>query len=266
MRRFHIMDSMFKTPSYDLTGKVALVTGATRGIGYAIAAEFAAAGASVVITSRNPADCARVQKEFENKGYKCLGLSVDVAETDKIDTLVHEIVDHLGHIDILVNNAGIGGKEAPIFDITPEEWDKTQDIDLKGLYFCAKAVAMQMKNQGTGGRIINMASAGGILAPKYVSVYGAAKAAVIHVTKIMANEWARYNINVNSIAPGYIATDMTKDVMADEKNASAVLKKISLRRFGEVDDVAGVALFLATEASRYLTGVLIPVDGGMTIS
>lgn len=260
------MDNLFKTPTYDLAGRVALVTGATRGIGYAIAAEFAAAGASVVITSRKPADCARVQKEFEEKGYKCLGLSVDISEIDKIDSLVQEIVDKLGHIDILVNNAGIGGKEAPIFDITPEEWDQTQNIDLKGLYFCAKAVAMQMKVQGTGGRIINMASAGGILAPKYVSVYGAAKAAVIHVTKIMANEWARYGINVNSIAPGYITTDMTKDVMADEKNAAAVLKKISLRRFGEVADVADVALFLATEASKYLTGVLIPVDGGMTIS
>lgn len=260
------MDNLFKTPTYDLTGKVALVTGATRGIGYAIAAELAAAGAAVVITSRTPADCARVQKEFEEKGYMCLGISIDISEINKINSLVKEIVGKLGHIDILVNNAGIGGKEAPIFDITPEEWDQTQSIDLKGLYFCAKAVAMQMKSQGTGGRIINLASVAGILAPKYVSVYGAAKAAVIHLTKIMANEWARYSINVNSIAPGYISTDMTKDVMADEKNASAVLKKIGLRRFGEVDDVADVALFLATEASKYVTGVLIPIDGGMTIS
>lgn len=259
------MDDIFKKPAYDLTGKVALVTGATRGIGYAIAAEFAAAGAAVVVTSRNASDCARVQQEFDNVGYKCLGLAVDVSDVDKIDHLVSEIVSMLGHIDILVNNAGIGGKEAPIFDITPLEWDQTHNIDLKGVYFCAKAVALQMKSQGTGGRIINMASAAGILAPKYISVYGSAKAAVIHLTKIMANEWARYGINVNAIAPGYITTDMTKDVMADEKNASAVLKKIGLRRFGEVGDVADVALFLATEASKYMTGVLIPVDGGMVI-
>ncbi len=245
---------------------MALVTGATRGIGYAIAAEFAAAGASVVITSRKQADCARVQKDFEAHGYRCLGLSADVSETGKIEGLIAEVVDNFGHLDILVNNAGIGGKEAPILNITPEEWDQTLDIDLKGLYFCSQAAARQMKWQGNGGRIINMASAAGILAPKYVSVYGAAKAAVIHMTKIMANEWARYGINVNCIAPGYITTDMTKDVMADEKNASVVLKKIGLRRFGEVDDVADVALFLATEASKYLTGVLIPVDGGMTIS
>ena len=260
------MDNIFRTPVYDLTGKVALVTGATRGIGYGIAAVFAAAGASVVITSRNPADCARVQHEFEEKGRTCLGIAVDVSDTQKIDAIVKEAASHFGHIDILVNNAGVGGKEAPIFDMTPEEWDQTHSIDLKGVYFCARAVALQMKAQGTGGRIINLASAAGILAPKYISVYGAAKAAVIHLTKIMANEWARYGINVNAIAPGYISTDMTKDVMADEKNASVVLKKIGLRRFGEVGDVADVALFLATDASKYLTGVLIPVDGGMVIS
>ena len=260
------MDNIFRIPSYDLEGKVALVTGSTRGIGNAIAAEFAAAGATAVITGRKPADCARVQREFEDHGYKCLGIASDISDIGGIDALIAEIADKLGRVDILVNNAGIGGKETPIFDITPEEWDQTHNTDLKGLYFCAKAAAMQMKAQGTGGRIINMASAAGILAPKYVSVYGAAKAAVIHLTKIMANEWARYGINVNAIAPGYISTDMTKEVMADEKNASAVLRKIGFRRFGEPADVAGVALFLATEASKYMTGVTVPVDGGMTIA
>jgi len=255
-----------KNPTYDLTGKVALVTGSTRGIGNAIASVFAEAGAAVTIVGRKPADCARVQKEFEDKGYQCFGVSADMGDMDSITNLVDAVAGRFGHIDILVNNAGIGGKEAPILNISTEEWDETLNTNLKGLYFCSKAVAALMKSQGTGGRIINMASAAGIIAPKYVSVYGAAKAAVIHLTKIMANEWARYNINVNAIAPGYITTDMTKDVMANEKNAAAVLSKISLRRFGEVDDVTGVALFLATEASKYLTGVLIPVDGGMTIS
>jgi len=249
-----------------MTGKVAIVTGSTRGIGNAIATGFAAAGAAVVIVGTKQETCQKVQSEFEKRGYQCLGVSADMGDTDSIGRLVSEAVSRFGHIDVLVNNAGIGGKEAPILDISPGEWDNTIDINLKGLYFCSQAVAAQMKEQGTGGRIINMASAAGIIAPKYVSVYGAAKAAVIHLTKIMANEWARYNINVNAIAPGYIATDMTKGVMADEKNASAVLKKISLRRFGEVSDVAGVALFLATEASGYITGVLIPVDGGMTIN
>jgi NAD(P)-dependent dehydrogenase (short-subunit alcohol dehydrogenase family) len=260
------MENLFKIPAFDLTGKVALVTGGTRGIGYGIAAGFAAAGATVVVFSRNQADCDRVQREFEDKGHRCFGLALDVSDVDSIEPTVAKVAALAGHIDILVNNAGVGGKEAPILDIGPDEWDRTHDINLKGLYFMARACAARMKAQGTGGRVINMASAAGIIAPKYVSVYGAAKAAVIHVTKIMANEWARYGINVNAIAPGYISTEMTKGVMADEKNATAVLKKISLRRFGEADDVSGVALFLATEASKYVTGTLIPVDGGMTIN
>lgn len=219
------MSDFFKCPSYDLTSKVALVTGGVRGIGRAIASGFAAAGASVIITGTNPDRCAQAQSEFEEAGYQCLGMAANVSGVNNIERLVHEAVERFGHIDILVNNAGIGGKEAPILDITAEEWDKTHDINLKGLYFCSKAVAAQMKAQGTGGRIINMSSSAGIAAPKYVSVYGATKAAVIHLTKIMANEWARYGINVNALAPGYIVTDMTKDVMADEKNASVVFKK-----------------------------------------
>jgi len=260
------MSDLYKLPTYDLKEKVAIVTGSTRGIGHAIACGFAAAGACVVIVGTKPDVCARTQKEFEEKGYNCLGISANMGDVSSIENLIDKVVERFGKIDILVNNAGIGGKEAPILNISPDEWDETLNINLKGLYFCSKAVAAHMKKQGTGGRIINMASAAGILAPRYVSVYGSSKAAVIHLTKIMANEWARYNINVNTIAPGYIATDMTKDVMADEKNADAVLKKIALRRFGDTDDVVGTALFLATEASKYVTGVLIPVDGGMTIN
>lgn len=252
-------------PTYDLTGKVAIVTGGTRGLGYGIAKTLAHYGAAVVVTSRKQADCDKVQAEFESEGHPCLGVATDASIAADRENLVAKAVERFGHIDILVNNAGVGGNEAPIFDITEEDWDKTHSINLKGTYFTAQAVAKQMKEQGTGGRIINTSSAAGIIYPKYASVYGAAKAAVTHMTKIMANEWARYNINVNVIAPGYIETDMTKDVMADEKNSSAVLKKIAFRRFGQLDDVAGVVLFLATDASKYVTGVLIPVDGGLTI-
>ena len=241
------------------------MTGGARGIGYAVAAGCAAAGAAVAIIDKEPSECSRVQKEFEAGGYKCLGAAADISDVNMIEGVIADIAAKLGRIDVLINNAGAGGKEAPIFDITPGEWDHTHNVNLKGLYFCSRAAAMQMKALGAGGRIINMASAAGILAPKYVSVYGAAKAAVIHLTKIMANEWARYGINVNAMAPGFIVTDMTKNVMDDEKNAAAVLRKIGLRRFGEVEDVTGVALFLATEASKYITGAVIPVDGGMTI-
>lgn len=255
-----------KIPTYDLTDKVAIVTGGTRGLGFGIASVMAAYGATVVITDLKTEDCEKAQSELQAMGYKAMGIVSNAAKIEDTENLVKVVVEKFGHIDILVNNAGIGGVEKPIFDITENEWDKTIDVDLKGVYFTSKIIAMQMKEQGTGGRIVNLGSAAGIMAPKYTSVYAAAKSAVIHLTKIMANEWARYGINVNAIAPGYIMTEMTKDVMADEKNSSVVLKKIAFRRFGEVSDVAGVVLFLVTEASKYLTGVLIPIDGGLVIS
>lgn len=261
------MEKLGKAFNYDLTGKVAIITGSTRGIGNGIAKAFAACGASVVVTGRKQDACDKAAAEIEALGGgKAIGVATEVTKSEDRANLIAKTVEKFGRLDILINNAGVGGKEAPILTIEEDEWDHTLDADLKSLYFISKLAAAQIKEQGTGGRIINMASAAGIKAPKYASVYGAAKAAVIHLTKIMANEWARYGINVNSIAPGYIATDMTKDVMANEKNAEVVKRMIALRRFGEVDDVAGVALFLSTEASKYVTGVLIPVDGGMTIN
>ena len=167
-----------------------------------------------------------------------------------------------GHIDGLINNAGVTVPESPIFEVTEKAWDFVHDVDLKGLYFTSQVVAESMKEHG-GGRIVNLCSAAGIMTPKYVSVYGAAKAGVRHLTGIMAKEWARWGINVNAVAPGYIKTDMIKDMLANEKNAEVVLKSIPLRRYGEVKDVARVILFLVTEASEYLTGLVIPIDGGM---
>jgi len=245
---------------FSLEEKTAVVTGAFQGVGYAVSERLRRAGAAVVMLDINRGITEKA------RGLSAGGVVLDVRDEEAVRDAMNAVAAEHGRIDILVNNAGIGGKEAPILDITPDEWDATHDINLKGLYFMSQACVKRMKEQGTGGRIINMASAAGIIAPKYVSVYGAAKAAVAHLTKIMANEWARYGINVNCVAPGYVTTDMTKDVMADEKNAEAVLKKISLRRYGEPEDVSGVVLFLATEASSYVTGVLIPIDGGMTIN
>ncbi|SMC77054.1 SDR family NAD(P)-dependent oxidoreductase [Papillibacter cinnamivorans] len=247
----------------ELEGKVAIVTGSTRGIGRAIAEALAGAGASVVVTSRNQQDCDRTAAELETLGHSALGISIDASVPERVQTLVAKTTEHFGRLDILVNNAGIGGEEKPILDMTETEWDKTLSINLKGAYFTAQAAARQMKAQGTGGRIVNIVSLAGILAPKYASPYSAAKAGLMHLTKIMANEWARYGIRVNAVAPGYIETDMTRDLMADEKNAKAVMSKIALRRFGKASDVAGAVLFLVSGASDYVTGVTIPVDGGM---
>lgn len=259
------MSAGIKIPTYDLSGKVAIITGSTRGIGNAIAKVFAAYGCAVVITGRKQKTCDKAAAEIVAAGGKAIGVATEITNSEHRENLINKTVEKFGKVDILINNAGVGGKEGPILETEENEWDTTMDADLKSLFFLSKLFAAQVKEQGTGGRIVNMASAAGIKAAKYTSAYACAKAAVIHLTKVMANEWARYGINVNSVAPGYIITDMTKDVMANEKNAVAVMKMIAMRRFGEVDDVAGVALFLCTDASKYITGVLIPVDGGMTI-
>ena len=257
--------------TYDLTGKVAIITGSTRGIGHAIAETMATYGAKVVITGRKQAACDEVAAALAAKGLDAFGVATEVTNPEHRENLIAKTVEHYGRVDILVNNAGIGGTPKNMIDQDETAFDETMDADLKALYFLSQLAARQMKAQGREGdenpyRIINMASAAGIKAPRGDTLYGAAKAAVIHLTKIMANELARYGITVNAIAPGYVVTDMTKGVMADEKNAEAVKKMISLRRYAQPEEIAGVANFLASPAGGYVTGVLIPVDGGMTIN
>ena len=248
---------------YDLTGKVAIITGSTRGIGNAIAKLMAKNGAAVVITGRKQEACDKVAAEIEAEGGKAIGVATSVDDPASRENLVKTTVEKLGRIDILVNNAGIT-KDAQFYDTI-------MNADLKAVYFMSQLVARQMKEQGREPgvdpyRIINMSSAAGIKSPRGDTVYGAAKAAVTHLTRIMANELARYGITCNAIAPGYVLTDMTKDVMADEKNVAAVTKMISLRRYAMPVEIATVAAFLASPAAAYITGVLIPVDGGMTIN
>jgi NAD(P)-dependent dehydrogenase (short-subunit alcohol dehydrogenase family) len=250
-------------PSYDLTGKVAVVTGSAKGIGYEVAGVLAAAGAKVVIADLKQEQCEESAKALCEEGLEAIGVSVDVSKKESVKQMIGQVASKYGTIDILINNAGVTVPESPIFDVTEEAWDFVHNVDLKGLYFTSQAVAEAMKESGNGGRIVNLCSAAGIMTPKYVSVYGAAKAGVAHLTKIMAKEWARFGINVNAVAPGYVNTDMIKGMLENEKNATVVLKSIPMRRYGEVKDVAGVILFLVTEASSYLTGVIIPIDGGM---
>ena len=262
----------FIAPKYDLTGKVAVITGSTRGIGNAIATTMAYYGANVVVTGRKQDACDKAAAEIEAMGRgKAIGVATEVTIAEHRENLIRTTVEKFGRIDILVNNAGVGGTPVNMLDQTEETFDHFMDADLKALYFLSQLAGNQMKAQGREGeenpyRIINMASAAGIKAPRGDTIYGAAKAAVIHLTKIMANGLARYGITVNAIAPGYVVTDMTKGVMADEKNANAVKKMISLRRYAQPTEIAGVANFLASDAGGYITGVLIPVDGGMTIN
>ena len=261
----------FNLPTYDLTGKVAIITGSTRGIGKAIAQTMAGYGASVVITGRKQAQCDAVAAEIEAEGGKALGVATDVTSAEARENLIAKTVEKFGRLDILVNNAGLGGEPRKMLDMDEDYFDKYVDADLKGLYFMSQAAARQMKEQGCEKgthpyRIINLSSAAGIKSPIGDTVYGSLKAAVAHLTRIMANELARFGITVNAVAPGYVLTDMTKDVMADEKNVAAVTRMISLRRYAMPEEMAGVINFVASPAGGYMTGVLIPVDGGMTIN
>ena len=256
---------------YELTDKVAIITGSTRGIGNAIARVMAELGATVVITGRKQEACDKVAEEIIAAGGKAIGVATSVDDPASRENLVKTTVEKCGRIDILVNNAGVGGTPKNLIDVEEEYYDKIMDADLKGVYFMSQLVARQMKAQGRPEgvdpyRIINLSSAAGIKSPRGDTVYGAAKAAVSHLTRIMANELARYGITCNAIAPGYVMTDMTKDVMADEANVKAVTRMISLRRYAVPEEMATVAAFLCSDAAAYITGVLIPIDGGMTIN
>lgn len=254
--------------SYELTDKVAIITGSTRGIGLEIARTMIHYGAKVVITGRKQEACDKVAAEL---GPNAFGVATDVTSAEARENLVAKTVEKFGRVDILVNNAGTGGQPKKMVDMDEEYFDHYVDADFKGLYFMSQAVAKQMVAQGCEKgthpyRIINLSSAAGIKSPIGDTVYGSLKAAVTHLTRIMANELARYGITVNAVAPGYVLTDMTKDVMADEKNVAAVTRMISLRRYAQPEEIAGVINFLASPAGGYITGQLIPVDGGMTIN
>jgi NAD(P)-dependent dehydrogenase (short-subunit alcohol dehydrogenase family) len=257
--------------TYELTGKVAIITGSTRGIGNAIAHTMGKYGAKVVITGRKQDACDKAAAELEAEGITALGVACEVTKTEDREALIAKTVEKFGRIDILVNNAGLGGQPKKLIDMDEQYFDNYVDADLKGLYFMSQLAARQMKEQGRPEgenpyRIINLSSAAGIKAPIGDTVYGSCKAAVTHLTKIMANELARFGILCNAVAPGYVLTDMTKDVMADEKNVAAVTRMISVRRYAQPEEIAAVISFLASPAAGYVTGVLIPVDGGMTIN
>jgi 2-deoxy-D-gluconate 3-dehydrogenase len=261
----------FELPSYRLDGKVAIITGSTRGIGNAIAHTMAGFGAAVVITGRKQEQCDAVAAEIIAEGGKALGVATDVTSAESRQNLIEKTVAEFGRLDILVNNAGVGGTPKKLIDMDEGFYDNIMNADLKAVYFLSQLAAQQMKAQGCEKgthpyRIINMSSAAGIKSPIGDTVYGSAKAAVTHLTRIMANELARFGITCNTVAPGYVLTDMTKDQMADEKNAAAVQRMIALRRYAMPVEMASVVNFVASPAGGYLTGVLIPVDGGMTIN
>ncbi len=243
---------------FSLSGKVAVITGANTGIGQAIALALAGAGADIACVGRSTADesCAKAQA----LGRRAINITADLGTIDPIDRVINETLSQLGGLDILVNNAGII-RRADSVDFTEADWDAVIDTNLKSTFFLAQAAGRHMIAQGSG-KIINIASMlsfqGGIRVPSYT----ASKSGVAGLTKLLANEWAAKGVNVNAIAPGYIATNNTAALQADEVRNTAILDRIPAGRWGAADDLGGAAVFLASPAANYVHGITLPVDGG----
>ncbi|AKP46826.1 MULTISPECIES: 3-oxoacyl-[acyl-carrier-protein] reductase [Bacillus] len=243
-----------------LEGKVALVTGASRGIGREIALEFAREGADVAVNYAGSEEKAReVAEEIKAMGRKALLVQCDVSDSQAVQDMIKSVVDYFGGLDILVNNAGIT-RDNLILRMKEEEWDAVINTNLKGVFLCTKAAARAMMKKRSG-RIINISSIVGITGNPGQANYVAAKSGVIGLTKTTAKEFASRGITVNAIAPGFISTDMTEDLPEEVKEA--MIKQVPLARIGEPKEIARVALFLASPDSSYMTGQILRVDGGM---
>ncbi|PNU01849.1 2-dehydro-3-deoxy-D-gluconate 5-dehydrogenase KduD [Novosphingobium guangzhouense] len=245
--------------SFDLTGKAALVTGANTGIGQAIAVALAEAGADVAVAGRSePTETLAL---IAATGRKAVNIKADLSSIEPVSRVIDEAVAGLGKVDILVNNAGIIRRD-DLLQFSEEDWDAVIDTNLKTLFFLSQAAAKGMVERGEGGKIVNIASLltfqGGIRVPSYA----AAKSGVSGVTKAMANELAPRGVQVNAIAPGYITTNNTAALVADETRNRQILERIPTGRWGKPDDIAGAAVFLASQASDYVTGQVLAVDGG----
>jgi len=249
--------------SFSLSGKVALVTGGSRGIGKSIAIGLAKFGADVAVTSRKLPDLEEVAAEIKGLGRRSIAMATHVGRMDDINNLVPKVKDELGRIDILVNNAGTNPTMDPAINIQERAWDSIMNLNLKGLFFLSQAVARLMQEQG-GGKIINVASVAGIT-PDILPVYSISKAGVIMATKVMAQQWAQYNIRVNAIAPGLVKTRFSEALWSNPDIAQVVMMRTPLQRIGEPDEMVGATIFLASDASSYVTGHILVVDGGSVI-
>lgn len=253
----------FSPDAFLLEGKVALVTGGSRGIGKAIAIGLAKAGADVALASRKLADLEQTAEEIKALERKALAVAAHVGRLEDVNNLVDRVKEEFGKIDILVNNAATNPTMDSALDIQERAWDAIMNLNLKGLFFLSQAVARLMKEQG-GGVIINISSVAG-LTPDILPVYSISKAGVIMATKVMAREWVKYNIRVNAIAPGLVRTRFSEALWGNPDILQGALAGIPLGRIAEPADMVGAVIFLASNASSYVTGHVLVVDGGATI-
>jgi len=255
--------SKMSLEKFSLEGKVALVTGASRGIGRAIAIGFAEAGADVAVAARSEGDLETLAKEIDAAGRRALVVPTDVTSRESIQTMVDRTISELGGLDILVNNAGGSNFMSPLVGMRPAGWDKIRTLNLDSVFHATQIGAQAMVSAG-GGSIIQVSSVAGIEGAPGLSMYSAAKGGVRLFTQAVAKELAGSNIRVNSIAPGWIDTPLNEWMTSDEGTLREAEKMIPMGRIGDAEEVVGAAIFLASDASSYVTGTTLVVDGGQT--
>ncbi|HZA19551.1 MAG TPA: 3-oxoacyl-ACP reductase family protein [Actinomycetota bacterium] len=246
---------------FSLEGKVSVVTGASRGIGRAIALGLADAGSNVAVAARTESDLETLVKEIEGLGRKALSVPTDVLDRTAIETLLDRSIDELGGLDVLVNNAGGTRFVAPITTLRPEGWDKVIDLNLNAVFHATQLAAQRMIDRG-GGSIIQISSVAGVQGAEGLSFYSAAKAGVRLMTQAVARELASSGVRLNSIAPGWIATDLNANMWSDEGIRQSMEDMIPMGRFGRAEEIVGPAVFLASDAASFVTGATLVVDGG----
>jgi NAD(P)-dependent dehydrogenase (short-subunit alcohol dehydrogenase family) len=248
---------------FDLTGKVAIVTGGGGGIGQTLAISLAEAGADVAVTSRKLEHLEAVSKGIRSQGKKAFAVSTDVSQQKSVEEMVAKVLKEFQHIDILVNVAGIAIRQ-PAETFVIDDWQKVMDINARGTFLCCQAVGREMIKQKSG-KIVNMSSVRGRYGfPTDYAAYGTSKGAVDSITRQLACEWAKHNVLVNAVAPTIVETDLTKPALSDPVFAQRMRSRIPLGRWGVPEDIAGPVIFLASAASDFITGQIIYVDGGVT--
>jgi len=248
---------------FDLTGRVAVVTGGSKGLGRVIAGALARAGADVVLVSRTASDLETAATALRAHGRRVLPVAADVTDEQRIRAMVERVLDHFGQIDILVNNAGIGSTHA-VVEMDAHYWDEVMRLNLRGPMLCCKHIGPHLIGRRSG-KVINVASVMATRVARYMSAYSASKAALVQFTRTLALEWIRHNVQVNALCPGYFLTDMNAEFFGSERG-KRFIAELPIGRLGDARELEGAAVFLASDAATYITGTTLYVDGGHSLA